>query len=270
MSLSKDKIIDKLLNFGLEEEESSIYLRLLSDSPKSVLELSRELKLGRNVVYRYLEKLADKNLIKNVKSSSGLKVAAGSHKQLEKIIEDKETELKEIKASVTDLFGSLAEIASAREQGTIKYYSGNEGMLQITLNSLQARREILLYAIGPLETFMSHDTAEKIRRRFVENEIITKQITNKKEVKRWTDVIEQVRHYWEPRYVSPDLLSVDYEFIIYNDVVAMYTVDENGQLWGLEVESKPLAYMQRQLFNYVWANAAKMKIINNSGHAKVQ
>lgn len=266
MSNQPDRLIDKLLELGLSRDEAVLYLHLLQDSPKSVLVLSRELKLGRNVIYRLVERLQALHLVKEVKSSSGLRVAATSYTNLERQIEKKEEELARVKSSARDLFGSLAEFVSASEQGSLAYYSGAEGLLQITVNSLQARDELLIFELDLMTGFIEFDTAEKIRQQFAENKIFTKQITNLKEIKAHTKSSETIRHYWEPRYISPDLFSIEFEFLIYNDTVAMYTFLDD-QPWGLEVTSPAVAEMQRRLFHYVWKTAQKMRKVDNFGHA---
>ena len=269
MSEIKDKIKDNLLKFGLEPDEIDIYLCLLKDSPKSVLDISRKLNLGRNIVYRQVERLEEKELCKKVDLGTKTKFAASSYRNLEKLIEKKEKELEEVKSSSLNLFGLLAEVSSNKEHGSIKYYTGNEGILQITVNSLQAKNELCILELGSISSFSDHAAAEKIRQEFVNNKITTKQLTNRKEIKPWTDVYEQVRHYWKPRYISAEKLTVDFEFLIYDDVFAMYQYKDKYEPWGLEVHSPAVATMQKQFFMLVWENAQKMRILDNRGHAVV-
>lgn len=268
MSLSKDTIQDKLLELGLEEGESALYLHLLSDSPKSVLELSRELKLGRNIVYRLVSQLQEKSLVKEVQSSSGLKVSADSYRNLELLIERKKRELQQIESSAGELFGSLAELASASDQSGLRYYSGPEGMRQITLHSLEAQKELLILEIAEMTKFMSYGEAEIVRQEFVKRAIRTRQLTNAKAPKPWTEIRDLYRHYWEPRYISPDFLRIDFEVLIHNDTVAMYSFLED-KMWGIEVYSPALASMQKQLFNFVWRHAKPMKIHDDGGASVV-
>jgi sugar-specific transcriptional regulator TrmB len=265
MSLGKDSLLPKLLDLGLEADEARIYLHLLSDSPKSVLDVSRELGLGRNVVYRQIGRLEEKQLLSRVKSSSGAKVRAESYTNLEKLVEEQERRLANVKESSRALFGSLAQLSSQREAGGIRYFSGAEGLIQITEHSLQAKRELCIFEIEAMTSFVDFAHAERIRQGFVERRIAVKQLSNAKEIAAWTDVEELVRHYWECRYVSPDRLRVEFEFLIYNDTFAMYTF-QRDDFWGLEVVSPAVAAMQRQLFLYVWNAAAKMRLLSNRGH----
>lgn len=268
MSHKEDKIISKLSEFGLEQDEAAIYLYLLKDSPKSVLDISRALNLGRNVIYRSLESLELKELVTAIRFTSGMKFSAQHYSKLEKQLEKKEKELLMLKTSSRDLFGELAQLASAQENGNIIYYSGIEGMRQITMNSLNAKGELLLFCIGSLADFMDRAAVDKVQRTFVERKIVTKEITNLKRIMPWTEVSELARHYWEPRYISAEKLTVNFEFIIYNDTFALYDFKDKKP-WGIEVVSPAVASMQRQLFNFLWNSGKKMKLLDDRGSAEV-
>ena len=147
MSDEQDKIIGKLLKLGLEKQEAQIYLLLLQDSPKSVLDISRELKIGRNIVYRLIDKLEDISLVEKTKGSGGTKLIACDYQNLNQLLTKKELEFKNLKQNTQTLFGDLSQLLSSNQEDQIRYYHGPEGLSQISLNTLKAETELYVYEI---------------------------------------------------------------------------------------------------------------------------
>ena len=84
MSDIQDKIIDKLLAFGFEQYEASIYTYLLLHPNKSIHQISKNLEIGRNIVYRLAQKLESKNLVKFYEYTAGQKLRALPYKNISK------------------------------------------------------------------------------------------------------------------------------------------------------------------------------------------
>ncbi|MFC1780258.1 helix-turn-helix domain-containing protein, partial [Patescibacteria group bacterium] len=139
MSKQTDKLSRLLKPFGLNEEESSIYLVLLEKGTNSALEISRLLHMGRTKVYRILEKLTEKNLINEIMDESGKKFEASSIDKLEMMIGEKENELEKLKESKDEIFKELEFFKGKKsKKSKTLYYSGLNGLKQITWNSLKA------------------------------------------------------------------------------------------------------------------------------------
>ena len=68
--------------------------------------------------------------------------------------------------------------------------------------------------------------------------------------------------------MSPKLLTMKFEVLIYNDVYAMYQYGR-GEEFCVEIYNPELATMQKQLFDYVWQTAQPMKKIGTHGEAKI-
>lgn len=186
--------------FGLSEEEARVYLHLLAKGVKSALELSRELKMARTNVYRYLEKLIEKGLVQQKLSKQGKSFRASSYKQLEMLIIEKEQEVDLLKRVSPVVFQQLASLQMSGEEKTkILYYEGLDGLKQITWNSTEARGELFIFEIKDMSVFLDYGIAEEVRKEFVRNKVFIKELTNLKKVPPWTKVEELPKEYWQVR-----------------------------------------------------------------------
>ena len=66
--MNKQIVISQLREFGLDEIEVKIYLNLLESGPQTPLELSRGTSINRSRIYRYIDKLKQKNCIRSYNS----------------------------------------------------------------------------------------------------------------------------------------------------------------------------------------------------------
>jgi sugar-specific transcriptional regulator TrmB len=86
---SVDKLIQSFLtSLGLTAEESFVFCSLLSDGSQTPLQLSQKTKIPRTTVYRTLQSLKDKHLL------------PASTRQLERFVEFKTIEIKNLRAQL--------------------------------------------------------------------------------------------------------------------------------------------------------------------------
>ncbi len=266
MSEQTDKLIIQLQAFGLTEEEAKIFLLLFEKGEKSALQLSRELHIARTKVYRLLDKLYEKGLINRKHDDLGFKFGANSYKQLERLVSEKEAELTKIKQEMPSIFSELSTIEKkASGDSKVLYYTGIEGLKQVTWNSIQAKGELCTMELINMSGFLDLAFAEKVREEMVLKKTNIRQLSNLAHMGPYTKV-KGVVDYWQCRYLDPKLLKIEFEVLIYNNVYAMYTYQKD-EIFCVEVINADLALMQKQLFNYIWKTAKPMKILNPEGEA---
>lgn len=150
----------------------------------------------------------------------------------------------------------------------IKQFNGNEGLLEITRNSLRTKGELLIYetSYASLNTFLDKEVADEIRRQFMQKKIRVRELTNTAYHDEYTGVPGYHRQVMDIRYIRPMRLTIKTEMLIYNDVVAYYSITENS--WGVEIYDQRLADIQRQLFETLWSIAEK-PIIGKNGRTSL-
>jgi sugar-specific transcriptional regulator TrmB len=272
MSEQTDKLIRELTQYGLSLEEASLYLVLLTKGVQSALDLSRETKTARTKVYRILDKLVAAGVVAERLHERGKRFEAIEAGKLGLLIKERELELERVKAKHEELVAELSGIANAYEDGgaKVRYYEGVEGLKQVTWNSLKAKGELLTMEVSVMDAFFSHKYAEEMRLRFTERQIKVRTLTNLTKIEPWTEVAqEMVKNYWEIRHVPASKLKITSEILIYNDVYTLYRYLDR-QVFCVEIYSKELAEMQRQIFEYVWRGAGEMRVLNERGAAELK
>lgn len=269
MSDQTDTIFPFLAHLGLSPEEGKIYLYLRQNGDTTALSISKNLHLGRTRVYRILDSLKANHLVEYKIGSRGLSFLAANPSSLELLLTKKREEISGLETSLAKVIDSLNTIPTGTNQvpKTI-YYEGLPGLLAMTWNTLEARGDgIRIWELtAEMSKFIPPETSEDIRREFVRRNIQVKQLTNLKELSGWTRISEFVKNFWQVRHISPGTLNITFEIAVYNDIVAMYTYKEKVP-YCVELHDPALAQMHRQMFDLSWENAAKMRIIDDSGAA---
>ena len=64
--MNKQIVLTQLQQFGLDDIETTLYIHLIENGPKTPLDLSRETSVNRSRIYRYIDRLKAKKLIEEV------------------------------------------------------------------------------------------------------------------------------------------------------------------------------------------------------------
>lgn len=283
MSDQSDNLVNLIKPFGLSTEEANIYLHLLRNGILTALKISRELGMARTKVYRILDRLIETGLVTKKLGNRGLEFISQSYRQFDLLLAQKESELLTLKLSTPNIYQALANLGSGVEKSAeVLYFQGIEGLKQVTWNSLNAKDELLIFEILDMSAFLDFGFCEKVRQEFVRRKVKVRELSNQKHMPPWTKVNEFVEKFWQCRYIDPKLLKMNFEMLIYNDVYAIYNVSDTieaskapkynfkeGQIFCVEVHNQDLANMQRQIFNFMWQKAQRMKVINDQGEARL-
>jgi sugar-specific transcriptional regulator TrmB len=269
VSENTDSITRQLSGFGLSIDEIRIYLQLRKKGISSVLAISRAISIPRTRVYRNLDGLIERGLVNTVVGEHGALFEGVDPEHLDELIRKQELELESVKESVPSLIVSIQELSKVNPASSKTLsYLGEEGLKQITWNSLKAKNELLIFEIESMATFLNYGYSEKVRREFVDRKVKVRELTNCIELDGWTDVTEFATKHWQCRYIDPAILKMDVEILIYNDVYAAYSYRDRG-LYGVEIYNQMMADMQKQVFNFMWEHAKPMRLVNDHGAAKV-
>ena len=141
-------------------------------------------------------------------------------------------------------------------------HEGKEGLLKVTLDSLSAKDEILIYetSFASLNRFLDIQKAEDFRQKLMEKGIRVRQITNQAYREEYTKVKGFDEKVMNIRYIDSKQLNIKTEFLVYNDAVAYYTLEE--PIYAIQVKDQQLADMQRQIFEFVWKSGERPIIKN--------
>lgn len=262
----------KLLNtFGLTDEEGRVYLDIVRNASATALSLSRTLHISRTKVYRIVDSLIARGLVVTRLGERGMRFDSIPPDQLSLILKDREHELAKLRSLLPQLESELSTLArDSSDRSKVLYYHGLEGLKQVTYNSLKAQGELLTYEISDMNAFLDRREAEEFRRLFLEHGTRIRTLTNATHLPPWTDIPGAADPaVWQIRHLPPQDNPFQFEILIYNDVYCMYRYSGDN-IFCVEIHSRELADMQRQLFEYLWSGARKFRVMNEHGEAALR
>lgn len=151
-----------LLQLGLSDKESAVYLLLLQSPDQTAQQLAHQTDVRRTNMYRILDSLFDQDLI--VKDDSPVsKFSAAEPQRLQKILEQKQLALKQTAKSLSAVMPSFrSQYSLSLDKPGVYHMAGNEGIERLLVDMVSSQTEVLLVA----STDVPND--EKMLERFVE------------------------------------------------------------------------------------------------------
>jgi sugar-specific transcriptional regulator TrmB len=260
-------LLKNLNEFGLTEEQSLLYLLLQQHPQSSSYKLHQLSEVSRGKVENILKELLQKQLITENKALNKQKTyIAHPFKNLTNLIELKTQETDQMKEALNSLLEN-SQFAMFKKSSETYHYTGIDGLKQVLWNSLKTKGEMYVFEVSRLSAFMQQSFAESWRQEVLQRGFTIKDLTNQNYMAGWTDVPGFVEIN-PVRYVDPKVLEILYEIYIYNDVVVMLEYKDK-EIMCTEIHNKYLANLQKQLFEYIWKDAAKMDVIGDRGEMKV-
>lgn len=270
MSEPVNRLNSLLASFGLTNNEAKIYIHLIKSKELSALTISRDLNISRTKVYAILDRLASLGLVSISGKKNVRRFYANSYKQLEILVNQKRSELEMLESSLPTIFEQLASIELGKSADSkIMNYKGVDGLKTVTWNSTRAKGILRIFEVAKdMAAFLDFDFSERARMEFLRKGLkSSRQITNFKKISPWTNISKFV-DIWEARYIDPKKLQMNTEILIYNDTVTMYQLEKKVP-FCVEIYNKELAIMMKNVFDFVWGFALKMKKLDKRGSAKV-
>lgn len=258
--MNKQIILTKLEELGLDEIEAKIYLHLLENGPRALLELSRETNIDRSKIYRCAEKLIQKKLLEQLNDAWGKKIKAADPNNIALLIEEEAEKISKKKASLSGLLTDLSNLpAYVKREFEVKHYRGQEGLRQMLWNQLQAKKEIFAFSHKNKNDIVGKPYAEKIRTEQVERKIVLYEIENETDQGDfWYTDISGWKDFYKSRYIPPDKLKIKQYIAVFNNTVAIINWSD-GEEVGVEIINSYYADMQKQIFWNFWESVGKTK-----------
>lgn len=248
----------KLIEFGLSEKEASVYLALLELGASVASEVAIKAKINRTTAYDILESLVGYGLVSHVKEKLKHFVAE-SPEFLVAYLEKQSHEFKERAIEAKKLLPELkSSYNSLPRKPKIKYYDGEEGIIQMYEDSLTSKTEILSW----LDTERTADFSEKYFKEYYKRRakkgIKIKAIVKESETAK--EIHDRDKAELREMLILPkELMDIRPECYIYDDKVAFMSLQEK---FGVIIESPDIALAQRKLYELAWREAKRAQGIS--------
>jgi len=259
----KSTIIDKLIQFGLNDVEAKIYLFLLNKPPQSILDITRGLEIPRTSVYDNSNKLIERGLVERIVRHKSQKLKAYPVSILENIVDKQATELKKLQQNFDFLKQNINLAINPQTATQVRYYQGPQGFKQMMSNALEAEVETIGYSVfGRVEVVGS-----QFYQRWVDD-FKAKGLTDRVITNQLPETLHFINRDVHPgthqlsvdniKYVPSEYFYVAGDTTIYNNIFAVCYWKE-GETVGVDIENAELVKTQKTIFEMLWAIAHPIK-----------
>lgn len=249
------KVVMFLKQVGLDAEQASIYLFLQEFGPSTVLAISRGLETGRTKLYPSLEEMVKKQVVSVHDRHYGTTYEALPPENLEFLVSEYERKADGLRHNLSAAVHALNNVRSTSPSGSkVLEYRGVDGLKQMLWNQMKAKGG---YKVFELEALSGHSIigkhfADKLHSIEKEKQINTFDLTNNPHRAINGDEVDPKRNHFA--YIDPNVFKIEFETLIYNNVVALLSY-ENNDIFGVEIYNDKLARQQEQLFDLLWSQA---------------
>ncbi len=234
-----------LKDFGLDINESKVYIAMLSLGPSKVLRIAKEAEIKRTSVYAVIEGLRQKGLVEiQVKGLKKL-YAAASPEQLESMIELKRQKFRDIlpELKALDTFKG--------KESFIKYYEGLNGVKSVydrILDDLKPGDDYMI--VSNMEQFLDMDReyfADFIKRRAAYNLKVRTLILDSPSARHYKEheksTNQSIKFLPSDTKLSANLVITTHRVVITQTV---------KPIMSIVIENKNIVEIQKEQFDIVW------------------
>jgi sugar-specific transcriptional regulator TrmB len=247
--------IDKTLlkKIGLGENEIEIYLALIKTGAQTVKQISEAARINRTTTYRYLESLAEKELIEWIIGKRGQMARATSPDNLNLFLKSRLNGLSDTKNALPSLVSELKKIQPVQKFATqIRYFEGEEGLKQMIWNTLKTKEVLRSYSILGRREVINAKFEDDFENEWVRRGLKDRLITNETKLDYIRDrMVANYKSAINMRIIPSSRFYITNDIAIYNNVVSIASL-EKGNLVGVEIENEEIAKTQKSIFEIVW------------------
>jgi len=242
-----------LKQIGLSENETSIYLALLSSGSLSVYEIASKTGIYRPNVYDKLETLLKKGLVSYVIKNSKKYFIAAEPEKIQEYLDEEADEIKQNKEKLKTILPQLSSMSTLPKVSTkVEVFEGREGLKVFLRDITRTAKEVLITGIDDakynetLPIFMPKYFKE-LKAKKIKEKVIT---ADRKNVFRFENKSTIYRFLPEKEFNPTNTF-------IYSNKVAIVSWDVPPTV--IRIENKNMAGTYRQHFEHLW-KVAKRKL----------
>jgi sugar-specific transcriptional regulator TrmB len=248
----------KLKQYGLSDNQVSIYLLLVRSGDKRISDISTMTAIPRSSVYESLKGLFAIGLVEEIVQGSYKQLQAYPFGSIEHTLNERISELRRLSAVVPQVESELNALPalSPTPTATIRYYNGISGARQIFWNSLKTRNMVYVYSEWGRSRYLGRKFYESFvtesKRRGLKEKVLTNPLTR---------VLASIKSDYGTTLARTKLHDIHFidkrraafkgETLIYDNTYAQVYL-KDGRISGFEIESSQFVQTQRAIFELLW------------------
>ena len=246
-----------LRTLGLTENETQVYLYLLSHGESIASIVAKRLELKRTAVYATLENLEQKGMLVSFIKNDVTHFDAVEPEDIVEMCEQKVSEMTRLAKKASSLKGEFRKIREKGKiptleiRGKIKYYQGLEAVTDLIDETLgENEKEQLCFGLNSYHSEMAGDDWRNYTQKRVEKGMSVRSIQPKTSA-----AIEyksrDEKELRQTRLVPYDKFPDGCEVNIIGDTIAMFTAKGREPV-GMKMKNRYMAQALRSLFELAW------------------
>ncbi len=249
---------DILTSLGLTDEQTQIYLSLLSRGPQTVSDLTKSTKVQRTYIYRIAEELIGKGLVAIEGKAKKTTFTPLSPDHLLRQAEDAKTKAERAHLALEGILPRLKEkYALIDQRPVVTYYEGIEGIKKVYMDTIQEGKEILAI----VETSkVDKDIYKWVTTEYVEHRVKAR-IPVRAIVASGSKTEEYIKkneaELRETVIVESNKFPFENEINIYGQKIALINHRIGTQLIGIIIDNSSIARTYRSWFELTWQTFSK-------------
>jgi sugar-specific transcriptional regulator TrmB len=251
MNSDKLTIQSLLRDLGFSPSEAETYWALLNLETVSIRKVAEFSGINRGTTYEAIKRLLTAGLVRARKNGEREYYSAESPEKVYDLIREQRKNLMETQRRAQQLIPELLA-KKARPQGSplVRYYEDDEGVVTILKDVLQTcaqleKPEYYIYSSRPLRQYLYRKFPQFTERRIQEG-ITVRAIA----IGQGGEPAGMAERKW---LEEPNDDSVSSYTFIYGDKVAHISISDDLTPYGVVIEERGTAAMQRLLFEQIWA-----------------
>lgn len=236
---------------GLTTRDSRVYVALLKNGLSSIRAISDVTNLNRGSVYESIKALSSVGLVSFQQKNVNRKYFAEEPSKLLSLIDQRKQELNKLESTTKQSIPRLLASSSHLPYANIKFYEDHEGVAIILRDVLET--------VSALPEKSYQAISSKTMRQYLYKKFPS--FTKKRiELGIFVSVIAlgsggEIADSSERRWLESDETDQPSSYtLIYGDKYALIALNDTYNPYGIVIEDKGVAAMQRMLFDQIWSN----------------
>ena len=255
MKSAKEKLHVKLINLGLTDKESSVYLSALELGTAPVQQIAKGAKINRATTYTIIDSLMKIGLMSTYKEGKKYYFYAEQpEKIVQKLVNKRQTELRAKRKSVSTIIPNLKALESKRmhEKPVLRFYQGKKGIKSLAKELFVGEDDAyrVIYPREKLYNVFAKDFLQKLKKERITKDINSKAIciTNNTDLK-----VEKGKRI----ILAPEELDISCDIGIYGDHLRIVSLEE--PLNGIIISDPHIVETFKTIFDLMYAKLQKQK-----------
>lgn len=241
-----------LKKFGLSDKETKVYLAAIKSGPSPVRKLAEMAEINRGTTYDILRSLIQLGLVSYYHQDRHQYFVAENPDKIKDTLHEKINQLKKTKDEIDNILPELKSIYNKTGSKPVaKYYEGDSGikiiLQDVILSCVKGSKEYMAYSSTTIKKYLYQAYAN-----YSEDRI-------KSKIKVTTISIGpggETKGLDERKWLSKKASAPSYT-LIYENKVAMISIDDQHKPLGVIIEDKNLFETQKMIFEALWKKIKK-------------